>query len=349
MGVEMAKQSKARSRRATAQRKSSREPAHAAPSFADIAWRVFDPATVAAILTEGGSEAFPHQHELLLRAFGGWVIAPANDKMRKLAIRIGVRHWLADAEKAVLRKPPEGWAKADVEARQTLGDDFLREAYYGLGGAAVLGSSSSSTYRSRVKRSQLDALETFIEVLESAHRVYLSDDSKKSLKPSTINSYFNRLKPNCEQPNLTLRSSKKDEDGTKGVLLKYDSLRRKKYLDVPRAVLTYAAFLTHLGNKPVESDRPISGTLLEKFMDPDWKLDFDGQSATQAWLSSAVFIRDKILPIFDGDRFELTGGPFDDSDAAARFVQGLRQSRRKPPAPRPSPSREKALAKSTRR
>ena len=347
MGVEMAKQSKARSRRATAQRKSSREPAHAAPSFADIAWRVFDPATVAAILTEGGSEAFPHQHELLLRAFGGWVIAPANDKMRKLAIRIGVRHWLADAEKAVLRKPPEGWAKADVEARQTLGDDFLREAYYGLGGAAVLGSSSSSTYRSRVKRSQLDALETFIEVLEAAYRLYLSGESKKAFEPSVIGSYLSLLKLYYKKPNLSLRSSKKGE--AKGSLLQYDSLRRRKYLDVPRAVLTYAAFLTHLGEKPVDSRRPTSSTLLEKFIDPDWKLDFDVHSVILEWLSSAVFIRDKILPIFDGDRFELTGGPFDDSDAAARFVQGLSQSRRKPPAPRPSPSREKALAKSTRR
>lgn len=342
MGVEMAKQSKARSRRAPTQRKSSSEARHAGPGFADIAWDAFDPAAVTAILTDGGSEAFPGQHELLLRAFGGWVIAPADDKMRKLAIRIGVRQWLADAEEEVLQKPPEERAKADVEARQVLGDDFLREAYYGIGGAAVLGSSSSSTYRSRVKRSQLDALETIIEILEAAHRLYMSGGSKKAFEPSMINCYLNLLKMNYKKPNLSLRGTKKIE--TKGSLLQYDSLRRRKYLDVPRAVLTYAAFLTHLGDQPIDSRRPISGTLLEKFIDPDWKLDFDVQSVISDWLSCAVFIRDKILPMFDGDRFELTGGPFDDSDAAASFVKGLTLRAQVPAPPRGSRSRKTAWA-----
>ena len=342
----MAKPSKVKTSQPLARRKQIE--ASATPSFAEIAWHTFNPVAVAEILT-GGSETFPHQHELLLRAFGGWVIAPYNTEMRKRAIRIGVRLWLADAEKAVLRKPPEEWAKAEAEARQVLGDDFMREAYYGIGGAAELGVSSTSAYMKEVHDSHLNALETYIDIFQAAHRLCISGKGKKTLMASTIKTYLDNLKLDYKRPHVTL-SSLKEGEKAKGGLLKYDTLRRRKYLDMPRTVLLYAAYLCPIAERTDHgSGKAIKCTLLKTFVDPDWKLTFDIPEVTQHWLSLAVFVRDTILPVLNEERSELSGDPFDDSGAAAKFVQGVTLTARAPSPPRPSKSRRTAWAASRRR
>lgn len=43
-------------------------------------------------------EGFRHHRELLLRAFGGWIIGPSDETLRKRAIRIGIALRLADCQ-----------------------------------------------------------------------------------------------------------------------------------------------------------------------------------------------------------------------------------------------------------
>lgn len=259
------------------------------------------------IITEmmRGDDRYKYYRDVLFEAFSAWVIVPDKNQMRRDVIlqRISVVI-SAHERKYVLNDKSEEIAAGDSYLRSfSLGEDFLREMYYGVGGIEAFQSAiSREEYINYLDSDYRLSVLSIIKLVGVFHYRILEIGDHNEYNPVSLNSGYEVVR---EIGNI--KRADPQNGGTKKVFLKVNSL--ENYISLKPVTM---CFLYAADGLMVNSER----TLLEFLFDPRIKIS-NRNEVFKMWLARARYTRDNILqPIGSSKLAKADGFKFGDVEAA---------------------------------
>lgn len=259
-------------------------------------------------------ERYKYYKDVLFHAFCSWVIAPDMHEIRKSAVLQRIRLIMSNKEKEIVKDIyQDDILGLDAALRwHDLGDSFIREMYYGVGGIKSFHDAKTqydyNDYLEKEFRKSVDSIIMLIKVIHYHHIINgsKSDYNSPSLRLGyQVVEQFAKIDPGGPQ------------NETEGkTLLKRKSL--ENFVSKRSVTMCFLYAAEGISVNPTH-------TLLDFLFDTRIKI-LNRKKVFNEWVAKARYARDEVLSSVDSPNFaKAEGFVFGETEAAEIPVPELKQ------------------------